>query len=62
MLYPKNGKHLSKIIHLRAVQFADFLRCSWALNYRKNMRKNLWELLDASVLHIFEISAKFRFF
>jgi hypothetical protein len=26
------------------------------------LRKNLWELLDARVLHIFEISAKFRFF
>ncbi len=26
------------------------------------MRKNLWDLLDARVLHIFEISAKFRFF
>jgi hypothetical protein len=25
-------------------------------------RKNLWKLLDARVLHIFEISAKFRFF
>jgi len=25
------------------------------------LRKNLWELLDARVLHIFEISAKFRF-
>jgi hypothetical protein len=24
--------------------------------------KNLWELLDARVLHIFEISAKFHFF
>jgi hypothetical protein len=24
--------------------------------------KNLWELLDARVLRIFEISAKFRFF
>jgi hypothetical protein len=24
--------------------------------------KNIWELLDARVLHIFEISAKFRFF
>jgi hypothetical protein len=26
------------------------------------MRNNLWKLLDARVLHIFEISAKFRFF
>jgi hypothetical protein len=26
------------------------------------LRKNLWELLDARVLHIFEISAKFPFF
>jgi hypothetical protein len=26
------------------------------------LRKNLWELLDARVLHIFEISANFRFF
>jgi hypothetical protein len=26
------------------------------------MRKNLWKLLDARVLHIFEISAKFWFF
>ncbi len=26
------------------------------------LRKNLWKLLDARVLHIFEISAKFRFF
>jgi hypothetical protein len=26
------------------------------------LRKNLWELLEARVLHIFEISAKFRFF
>jgi hypothetical protein len=26
------------------------------------LRKNLGELLDARVLHIFEISAKFRFF
>ena len=26
------------------------------------LRKNLWELLDARVLHIFEISAIFRFF
>jgi hypothetical protein len=26
------------------------------------LRKNLWELLDARVAHIFEISAKFRFF
>jgi hypothetical protein len=26
------------------------------------LRKNLWELLDAKVLHIFEISAKFCFF
>ena len=26
------------------------------------LRKNLWELLDARVLHIFEISAKFHFF
>jgi hypothetical protein len=26
------------------------------------LRKNLWELLDARVLDIFEISAKFRFF
>ncbi len=26
------------------------------------LRKNLWELLDARVLHIFEISAKLRFF
>jgi hypothetical protein len=26
------------------------------------LRKNLWELLDARVLHIFKISAKFRFF
>jgi hypothetical protein len=26
------------------------------------LRKNLWELLDAGVLHIFEISSKFRFF
>jgi hypothetical protein len=25
-------------------------------------RKNLWELLDARVLHIFEISVKFPFF
>jgi hypothetical protein len=25
-------------------------------------KKNLWELLDARVLHIFEIGAKFRFF
>jgi hypothetical protein len=27
-----------------------------------SLRKNLGELLDARVLHIFEISAKFRFF
>jgi hypothetical protein len=26
------------------------------------LRKNLWEILDARVLHIFEISAKFLFF
>jgi hypothetical protein len=26
------------------------------------LRKNLWELLDARVPHIFEISAKFLFF
>jgi hypothetical protein len=26
------------------------------------LRKNLWELIDARVLHIFEISTKFRFF
>jgi hypothetical protein len=26
------------------------------------LRKNLWELVDARVLHIFEIGAKFRFF
>jgi hypothetical protein len=26
------------------------------------LRKNLWELLDTRVLHIFEISAKFCFF
>jgi hypothetical protein len=26
------------------------------------LKKNLWELLDARVLHIFELSAKFRFF
>jgi hypothetical protein len=26
------------------------------------LRKNLWELLDGRVQHIFEISAKFRFF
>jgi hypothetical protein len=26
------------------------------------LRKNLWELLDARVLHIFEIIAKVRFF
>jgi hypothetical protein len=26
------------------------------------LKKNLWELLDARVLHIFEISAKFCFF
>jgi hypothetical protein len=26
------------------------------------LSKNLWELLDARVLHIFEIIAKFRFF
>jgi hypothetical protein len=26
------------------------------------LRKNLWELLGARVLHIFEISAKFHFF
>jgi hypothetical protein len=26
------------------------------------MRKKFWELLDAKVLHIFEISAKFCFF
>jgi hypothetical protein len=26
------------------------------------LRKNRWELLDVRVLHIFEISAKFRFF
>jgi hypothetical protein len=26
------------------------------------LRKNLWEVLDAKVLHIFEISAKCRFF
>jgi hypothetical protein len=26
------------------------------------LRKNLWELLDARFLHIFEISTKFRFF
>ncbi len=26
------------------------------------LRKNLWELFDARVLHILEISAKFRFF
>jgi hypothetical protein len=26
------------------------------------LRKNLWELFDARVLHIFEISAKLRFF
>ncbi len=25
-------------------------------------KKNLWELLDARVLHIFEITAKFFFF
>jgi hypothetical protein len=26
------------------------------------LRKNIWELLDARVIHSFEISAKFRFF
>jgi hypothetical protein len=34
-------------------------------NFAKNLfseKKNLWELFDARVLHIFEISAKFRFF
>jgi hypothetical protein len=33
--------------------------CTEKLNF---LRKNLWELLDAIVLHIFEISAKLRFF
>jgi hypothetical protein len=34
-------------------------------NYRKTdffLLKNLWKLLDPRILHIFEISAKFRFF
>jgi hypothetical protein len=36
----------------------------WEKIFAKNCfsEKNLWELLDARVLHIFEISAKFRFF
>ncbi len=46
----------------------NFLQKNWIFrvweNLAKNvfMRKNLWELLDARVLHIFEISTKFRFF
>ncbi len=45
-----------------------FLQKNWIFRDLENcakigfLRKNLWELLDARVLHIFEISAKFRFF
>ena len=40
----------------------EFLRTWKILQKMVFLRKNLWELLDARVLHIFEISAKFRFF
>ncbi len=45
-----------------------FLQKTWIFrdleNFAKNCfsEKNLWELLDARVLHIFEISEKFCFF
>jgi hypothetical protein len=40
----------------------EFLRTWKILQKIVFLRQNLWELLDARVLHIFEISAKFRFF
>jgi hypothetical protein len=45
-----------------------FLQKNWIFGDLENLaknsfsEKNLWKLLDARVLHIFEISAKFRFF
>jgi hypothetical protein len=54
LVFGKRGKH----VFTENLIFKD-----WE-NFPKNhfLRKNLWELLDARVLHIFEISAKFRFF
>jgi hypothetical protein len=40
----------------------EFLRNWTILQKIVFLRKFFWELLDARVLHIFEISAKFRFF
>jgi hypothetical protein len=44
------------------LQKTEFLR-TWKI-WKKIvfLGKNLWELLDARVLHTFEISAEFRFF
>jgi hypothetical protein len=44
------------------VQKTEFLGTWKILQKIVFLRKNLWELLDARVLHIFKISAKFRFF
>jgi hypothetical protein len=44
------------------LQITEFLGTWKILQKIIFLRKNLWELLDAKVLHIFEISAKFCFF
>jgi hypothetical protein len=51
-----------------SLEFGNFYRKTEFLGTWKILQKivflgkNLWELLDARVLHIFEISGKFRFF
>jgi hypothetical protein len=40
----------------------EFLRTWKILQKIVFLRRNLWELFDARVVRIFEISAKFRFF
>jgi hypothetical protein len=53
----KFGKR--EIIFYRKTEFLGTWKILHKIVFLKN---NLWELLDARVLHIFEISAKFRFF
>jgi hypothetical protein len=46
----------------KITEFTEFLRTWKILQKMIFLRKNLLDFLDARVLHIFEISAKFRFF
>jgi hypothetical protein len=62
----KLKKISSKLGVSKEVEFCTYLKnvqTSWVWQKGKFFfRKNLWELLDEGVLHIFEISSKFRFF